>query len=152
MSVQQYYVRSTSLYALNSYVLQLAAWNSVYCCCRMQVFGKVIRILPGGDSEGSLDHIDYYLFCMRSLAGKKPMQTLFTADGNASIPTVRPPSTPLPIAMRGFKFETENSIPPSPRLRHIYIHHTCCAVLHAVISVFGRQCVWPSPPAGRNCG
>lgn len=55
----------------------------------LQVFGRVVHILPGADAEGSLDHVDYYLFCMRALAGKKPMQTLFTADGTASVPTVR---------------------------------------------------------------
>lgn len=58
----------------------------------VQVFGKVIHILPGAATEGSLDHVDYYLFCMRALAGNKAMQTLFTADGVVNIPTVLFPS------------------------------------------------------------
>lgn len=59
----------------------------------VQVFGYATRVLDGSDKRGTLDHMDYYLACMRALARPKPVQTLF-ADDNVAIPTVRMPLWP----------------------------------------------------------
>jgi hypothetical protein len=54
-----------------------------------QVFGNVTHILPGGATEGTLDHMDFYLRAMRALAGRKPVQTLFTVDDKNEVGMVR---------------------------------------------------------------
>jgi hypothetical protein len=54
----------------------------------LQVFGNITKILPGGHMEGTLEHVDYYLFAMLALAGRKPLQTLFTVDDKTVISMV----------------------------------------------------------------
>ena len=54
----------------------------------VQVFGNVTHILPGGEHEGTLDHMDFYLFAMRALAGRKPVQTMFTVDDKIQLSMV----------------------------------------------------------------
>jgi hypothetical protein len=49
----------------------------------------VTHILPGSDKQGTLDHMDFYLSCLRLLAGKKPVQTLFTVDDQVELAVVR---------------------------------------------------------------
>jgi hypothetical protein len=55
----------------------------------VQVFGFITKILPGGQMEGSLEHVDFYLYALNALAGRKPLQTLFTVDDKTAISMVR---------------------------------------------------------------
>lgn len=64
------------------------------------MFGNITKILPGGQEEGSLDHVDFYLFALNALAGRKPLQTLFTVEDKTVISMVcfypvRPLTAPL---------------------------------------------------------
>lgn len=54
-------------------------------------FGQLTGVLPGGEARGSLDHVDFYVFALRALAGRRPIQTLFSADDEDELPTVRAP-------------------------------------------------------------
>jgi hypothetical protein len=54
----------------------------------VQVFGHVTHVLPGSEALGTLDHMDFYLSCLRALAGNKPVQTLFTVDDKVDIAVV----------------------------------------------------------------
>ena len=55
---------------------------------KAQVFGELTGILPGAQARGTLEHLDFYVFALRALAGRKPVQTLFSGDDLDELPTV----------------------------------------------------------------
>lgn len=79
---------------------------------RLQVFGSCTGILPSSASEGSLAHLDFYLFCMKGLAGKKPLQTLFTDDDKVEILGVRSCSDLRSRAMHPQFTQCSCDVPP----------------------------------------
>ena len=58
---------------------------------KAQVFGTLARLLPGVEHESSTEHADFYVFMLRALAGRKPIQTLFSADDTDKLGAVRVP-------------------------------------------------------------
>jgi hypothetical protein len=56
---------------------------------RTQVFGNLVKVLPGGAAQAALEHVDFYVAALRALAGRKPVQTLFSADDSDALGMVR---------------------------------------------------------------